>query len=154
MPACVQRAQAGMLVNARGGLFGMLGGTVGADAIQQHGVAFQRETSILGNLVLPLFDFVISKFDDLAAIGADEVIVMISVVEFEHSLAAVELTANKYAGLLELGEHPVNGGQTYIDVFCNQCPVNVLSALVAEVGPPKNIKNLEARERRLQAHIF
>src|SRR5690606_36717553 len=135
-------------------LLGMLGRAVGADTVQQHGMAFEDKAAVLGDLVLPLLDFRIRKFGNLAAGGANEMVVVIPIVEFEHGLATVELTANQYSCLLELGQDPVNGGQHHVDVYCNQCPVNVLSALVAKIRPPKNIKNLDSRERRLQAHIF
>src|SRR5690606_42032738 len=58
-----------------------------------------------GHLVLALFDIGIGELDHLAAIGADKVVVVIAVVQFEDGLAAVELAAGQDAGLLELGEH-------------------------------------------------
>src|SRR5690606_40934652 len=79
--------------------------TVSADAIQHHCVAFKSKVVVLGHLVLALFDIGIGELDHLAAIGADKVVVVIAVVQFEDGLAAVELAAGQDAGLLELGEH-------------------------------------------------
>ncbi|WP_445623215.1 hypothetical protein [Lactiplantibacillus plantarum] len=39
-----------------------------ADAVQHHGVAFQREAVVLGDLLLALFDVRIREFDHFAAV--------------------------------------------------------------------------------------
>src|SRR5690606_24209755 len=127
---------------------------VAADAVQHHGVAFQDEVVVLGHLVLALFDVRIGKFHHLAAIGADEVIVMIAVVQLEYRLAAVELAAGQDAGLLELGQHAVDGGQADLDVFADEGPIDIFGAEVALVGLAEDDENFQAREGRLQTHVF
>ncbi len=69
---------------------------------KHHCMAFQREAVVLGDLVLALFDIDVVEFDDLSAVRADKVIVVIPVVQLEHGLAAVELAARRDARLLEL----------------------------------------------------
>jgi hypothetical protein len=112
------------------------------------------KTFVLGHFVLALFDFVISKLDDLAAIGADQVIVVIPVIQFEHCLTAIELAAHQNARLFELRKNAVDRGEPNIDIFGDQGAVDVFGALVAQIGTPENIEYLEARERGLQAHIL
>jgi hypothetical protein len=58
----------------------MLGGALGANAVEHHRVAFKRKAFFLGNFLLAFFNFGIGKLDYLAAIGANQVIVMIAVV--------------------------------------------------------------------------
>lgn len=117
-------------------------------------MAFQRKTVILGDLVLALFDVGIREFLDLAAIRADEVIVMVAVIEFKHGLAAVELTAYQYSRLFKLGQDPIHRREANIDIFGNEGAIDIFSALMTFVGSAKNIKNLQAGKRRLKAHIF
>src|SRR5690606_39958573 len=92
--------------------------------------------------------------NNLAAIRTDQVIVMIAVVKFEHSLAAVKLTANQDAGLFKLRENAIHGRQTDVHVFVDQGSIHIFSAKMALVGLAKNIENIETREGRFQAHIL
>lgn len=117
-------------------------------------MAFKNKAVFFGYPVLTLFDFSIAELFDLAAIRANEVIVMIAVIQFEDCLAAVELAANENTGLLELSKNAIHGGQAYVDIFGNQCAINIFSALVTKIGTSKNIQDLQARECRLQAHVF
>jgi len=126
-------------------------GAFGAHAVEHHGVAFQSESMVFGNFVLTTFDFLVAEFDHLIAVRADEVVVMIAVIQLKDGLAAVELAAHQDASLFELCEHAVNGGQTDVDIFGNQRPIHVFSALVTFVSASENVENLEARKSRLQA---
>src|SRR3546814_21002976 len=62
----------------------------GANAIQQHGMAFKHKTVVFGDFMLTLFDFVVGEFDDCAAIGANKVVVVIAVVKFKDRLASIK----------------------------------------------------------------
>src|SRR3546814_730754 len=132
----------------------VFGRAIGADAIQHHGVAFQRKTAVFRDFMLAFFDFRIGEFDDLAAIGADEMVVMIAVVELENRFAAIELTAHQDAGLLELGQHAIDRGQPYFDFLADECTVNVFRALMAMVRLAKHIEDLQAWKCRLETHCF
>lgn len=132
----------------------MPGCTFGANAVQQHGVAFQVETFVFSYLVLAFFDFVVGKFDHFAAIGADQMVVMVAIVEFEYCLAAIELTAHENACLFELRKHAIDRSKANIDIFGDQGSIDVFRALMAQVRPAEYIKNLKAWKRSLQAHIF
>jgi hypothetical protein len=68
-------------------------------------VAFQRETVVLGDLLLALFDVRIRELDYRAAIRADQVIVVVAIVQFEDGLAAVELAASQDACRSGRGRH-------------------------------------------------
>jgi hypothetical protein len=54
-------------------------------------MAFKHEALLFGNKMLPLFNVGIGKFSNLAAIGTDKVIVVITVVELENRLSAIKL---------------------------------------------------------------
>lgn len=114
-------------------------------------MAFKGKAVVLGDLVLAFFDIGIRKLNNLAAIRTDQVIVMIAVVEFKDGLAAVELAAHQNASLFELGEDTVNRCQADIDIFGDEGPVHIFSALMSFIGASENVEDFEARKGRLQA---
>src|SRR5690606_18198310 len=73
------------------------------------------------------------------------------VVQLEYCLAAIELAAHEDAGLLELREDAIHSGQPDIDIFGNQGAIDVLRALVAVVGTPENVEDLQPGEGCLQS---
>ena len=117
-------------------------------------MAFERKAVVFGNAVLALFDFGIGEFFDYAAIGANEMIVVVAVIELEHGFAAIELAAHQNAGLLELRQNAIHRSQTNIHIFGDERAINIFGTLVTKVGLAENVKNLQARERRLQTHVF
>lgn len=117
-------------------------------------MTFKHEAFIFGHGMLTLFDFGIGEFNHLATRCANEVIVVIAIVQFENGLATIELAAHENTGLLELGKHTINRCQTDIDVFGDQCAIDVFRALMTLIGTPEDIKYLETGERGLEAHVL
>ena len=76
-----------------------------------------REAAFFGDFLLALFDFGVEELFYAAALQTDEVIVMAALVEFEYGFTALEMMADQQAGLFELGEHSVYGGEPDIFVF-------------------------------------
>lgn len=85
---------------------------------------------------------------------ANQVIVMISVVQLKNSLATIELAARQDTRLLELGQHTVNRGQADIDTLANQHTINVLGAQMALTGFMKDIQDFQAGECGFESNIF
>ncbi len=79
---------------------------------------------------------------------------MVAFVELEDRLARFEVMALQEAGLLELGEDPVNGGQADIHVFGDQQAIHVLGGEVAVLGLLEQVEDLQSGEGCLQADIF
>ncbi len=113
-----------------------------------------REPPILGDFGLPSFDFSIDEFLDLAALDADQVIVVPTLVEFEHCLAGFEMMADKDAGLLELRQHTVDRCQPDIHAFGEQHFVNVLGGQVSDIAVFEQVENFQTGKRRLQSGVF
>ena len=65
--------------------------------------------------VLALFDATVDELLDLAAVQANDVVMVVAAVQFEHGHAVLEMVARHQAGGLELRQHPVDGRQP--DVF-------------------------------------
>jgi dihydroxyacetone kinase DhaKLM complex PTS-EIIA-like component DhaM len=98
---------------------GLAVGAVFLDAVgvDLQRVVVDREAAFLGDAVLAFLDFGVEEFLDLAALQADQMVVVVALVEFEHRLVAVEMMADQQSGLLELGEHAINRGQPDILAF-------------------------------------
>ncbi len=100
----------------------------------------ELETPLLGNALLTFFNFIVKKLFHQSAIQAHQMVMVRAFIELEDSLARLEMVATQQAGLLELGEYPVNGCQTDIEVFGQQKLVHVLGRQVAHGAALKDLK--------------
>ena len=73
-----------------------------AFGVQVEGVFLDEKAAVLGDFFLAPFYFFDEKFFDPATIDADQVVVVLSSLDFKHGLAGLEMVAFKEAGLLEL----------------------------------------------------
>src|SRR6267378_7858794 len=99
----------------RSALVGTVG--LGAVGVKLKGVVANRKPAFLGYLGLALFDFRVVELLDASAGEAHQVIVVAALVQLEHGLARLEMVALEDAGVLELGEHAVHGGEAYIQAI-------------------------------------
>src|SRR5690606_24560152 len=103
-----------------------------------------------GDLALQALDVGVEEFLDPAAAQADQVVVVVPLVEFEHRLAGLEVAALEQACLLELGQDPVDRRQADLVVLGEQFLEDVLGTHVALAAGMEDFENLQARQRRLQ----
>src|SRR5690606_6267401 len=136
------------------GLAAMLGLAVATNAIKNHGMAFQHKVIVLGDFELTLFNFRVGELDHFPANGTYQVVVVIAIVQFINSLAIIKLAAGQDAGLLELREHPVDSGQTDIDVFGNKQTIHIFGTQVTNFCFAEDIQDLEPRESGFETHAF
>ena len=149
-PLEVLAGAAGVLPCCR--LVGAVG--FGAIHIQVKSVRTHAEAAFCGDPVLPVLDLGIEELLDVAALQADQVVVVVAFVQLENSLAGFEVMAFEQAGLFELGKHPVNRGQADIHVFGDEQAIDVFGGQVAVFGFLEKIEDLEPRESCLQADTF
>jgi len=112
------------------------------------------KTTFLRNLDLALLDFLIEEFLDLAAIQADQMVVVRTFVQLEHRLAGFEVIALQQAGLLKLRQHAIDRGQADIQVVIQQNTVHVLGAQMTHFGIVEDVENLQTGQRRFEAAGF
>jgi hypothetical protein len=91
-------------------------------------------------------DLGIEKLLHPAAVQADQVVVVLAFVEFVDRLARLEIAAREQAGLLELHEHAVHGGQADVGVIFQQDAVDVFSRHVPALGVLKDLEDLQSRQ--------
>lgn len=109
------------------------------------------EAALVDDLPLALLDFRVHELDDFAGIDANHVVVVAAVGKFEDSMTAVEVVANHQAGGLELGQHAIDSGQTYVLARLHQRFVDILGAHVALLGGIEHLEDLDARQRDFQS---
>src|SRR5690606_640439 len=139
---------------------GLLVGAVrlGAVGVEIERVFGDGEAAFLGDLGLALLDFGVVEFLDLAALHADQMVVVLAFVELEHGLAGLEVMALQQARLFELGQHAIDRGQADVDILGDEVTVDVFGRHVPVarivVGLLKQIQNPESGRRGLEADIL
>jgi hypothetical protein len=77
-------------------------------------VLLELKSEVFSNIALPFFNGFVYKFLDMAAINADQVVMMLSLIELIDSpaipFAGFEMAAQKQASLFKLGKNPINSG--------------------------------------------
>lgn len=119
--------------------------------VQRQRMVGDFKTAFLCDPDLAFFDFFVKKFLDLAAIQAHQMVMMRTFVEFEHGLAGFKVIALQQAGLLELRQHTIDSCQTDVQIVCEQHFVDVFRTQVTHFGVLKNVENLQAGQRGLEA---
>lgn len=114
------------------------------------------ETAVLGDLELPLLDGRIVELLYLAALQADQVVVVTTLVEFEDGMPGIEVMPPQQAGLLELRQYPIDSGETDVHVILGQVTVHILRAQVAAWRVDRlleQVEDLDARDGGLEPDI-
>ena len=110
-----------------------------------------RKTELLGYGVLAAFDFFIEKFLDMAAIEANQMVMMRAGIELEDCLAGLEMVTMKQASLLELRQYAINSCQTDIHIFGKQYFIDIFRAQVPYRTVLENFQYLQSRQGGFQA---
>ena len=82
-------------------------------------------------------------------------VVVLSFIQFENRLAGFKMVTLQQAGLLELGQHAIHGGQPDVHAVGQQVAIHILCrdmarrALILQLV--KEVENLQARVRCLEA---
>jgi len=117
-------------------------------------VVVQLEAARRRHRALALLDLGVVELLDAAAVDADEVVVVLALVELEHRLAALEVAAREDPGLLELHQDAVDRRQADVGVLGEEDAKDVLGAHVALLRVLEDLEDLDARQRRLQAAVL
>src|SRR5690554_880838 len=102
------------------------------------------------DLVLDLLDSLVEKFDHLARIEADHVIVVIAIRELEDRRAPFEIVPGHEAGTLELREHAVYRGKTELLAGVEQRAIDAFGREMTLFALLEDLEHLQPRRRYLQ----
>ncbi len=113
-----------------------------------------REAPLLGNLGLAVFDLGVKELFHVSTLQTDQMVMMGSLVEFKHGLAAFEMMTDQQAGLFKLGQHPVDGGQTDVHAFLLKTAVDFFRTQMAGVAGFKQGQHPEAGKGGFQSDVL
>ena len=101
--------------------------------------------------VLARFDLFVVELFHVAAVKTDKVVVVRAGVELVDGLAGLEVVAVQQAGLLELGQDAVDGGQADVHIVGQQDLVDILRRQVPYGAVLEDFQDFQARQGGLQA---
>lgn len=125
-------------------------GTVrpGTVAVDDQGVIVDVVSLAGGDRLLAIFDGLVKKLLDVTALHANDVVVVLATLQFEHRVPAFEVMTDHEPGGLELGEDPVDRREADLFVRFKQCLVDVFRAHVTSVAAFKDFEDLQAWQCR------
>ncbi len=92
------------------------------------------EATLLSRFTLAFLDFFIAELLHPATLQADDVIMVIAVIQLKHRLVCFEVMPYQQPGLLKLGEHTIYRGQSYVLAGRQQLPIDIFSRQVAPLA--------------------
>ena len=107
-----------------------------------------------GDGLLTLLDFGVEKFFHFPAFGANQVVMVLAFVQLINGFATFKMAATQNAGLLELGQDPVNRGQTNVGVLQQQGSEDLLGAQMPLFAALKQLQNFESGQGGFQPGVF
>src|SRR5437879_5808990 len=113
-----------------------------------------RKAAFGGDTDLALLDLGVVKLFDAPALHAHQMVVMAALVQLEHRLVGLEVVALQDAGLLELSEDAVDGGEAYVQSLSDESPIDVFGRQVAHLAVLEKLQDSQPRARGLQAAGF
>jgi len=93
---------------------------------------------------LALFDDLVDELHDLAALDADQVVMVSAAVDLEYGLAAFEVVPANQSHRFELSQHPVDRGQPDLLAILQQHPIHILGGDMAFIAPFQQGQDLYA----------
>ncbi len=111
----------------------------------------QFETMFFRDGMLASFDFLIEKLFNVPALQTEQMVVMAAPVEFVNRLVIVEVMPDQNAGMLELGQHPIHGGQSHIHAIGKQETIDIVGGQMTLIGLFEQGKNFHARSGDFQS---
>jgi hypothetical protein len=82
--------------------------TLRTDAVKAKRVISQYKVLFPGNFILQYFNRFLLKLLYLSTLDADEMVMMVSLVQFENRSTPLEMMTYNQAGVFELSKDPVN----------------------------------------------
>jgi len=123
-------------------------------AVKCERMVLEGKAQIAGHALLALLDFGIDEFLDPTALQADEVVVVLALVEFKQGSSRLEIGPLQDAGLLELHQHPIHCRESDIAVVGQQLAVDVLGAHVPHASLLENLEDFQAGHGGFEAKAF
>lgn len=115
----------------------------------------QNKISLLSDFSLECFDGGILKLFNLAALNANQMIMVVTPIHLEHGVAALKMMADDQPCRLELSEDAIDRGQTDLLTLADQGFEDFFCTQVTALGPLtlQNFQDLDSGEGDLKSRI-
>jgi hypothetical protein len=110
--------------------------TVKVQAVVRQAYAMTRR-----DFTLARFDGIIAEFNDLAAIEADQVIVVLLLGQFENRFTAFEIMTGNNARVIKLVQHAIDGSQPNLFTHVDKTFIKVFRTDMVIVWTLKHFKD-------------
>jgi hypothetical protein len=118
--------------------------------VQGKRVIGDLEAQPVRNRALPLLNTLVRELFDPAAVYADDMVVVRTLVQFENGRATFKVMTGHESGRFELSQHAIDGGEANVLVHFKQAPIDVLGAHVSRLGIREDLENFHARHGDLE----
>ncbi len=112
------------------------------------------KTSFLSNRFLSLLDSLVMKFLHTPAVRADQVIMVLAIIQLIERTARFKINLLQQACLLQLSQHTVDSRQANLAALSDQLAIHIVRRQMTNTGGLKNLKNLDTSGGHLQATLF
>ncbi len=93
--------------------------------VQVQAVVGEADTVTRRDFTLARFDGIIAKFNDLAAVEANQVIVVMLLGQFENGFTAFEIMTGHNARVIKLVQHTIDGSQPNLFTHVDQTFIQI-----------------------------
>jgi len=110
-----------------------------------------KETFPCRDVALAGFDSLIEELFDPSALLANDMVMVMTAVEFEHRLPALEMVSFSQPGIDELGKDPIDGRKPNLLAPLQQRFIYIFGGHVPRFGGFQDLEDLYPRQSDLQA---
>jgi hypothetical protein len=112
-----------------------------AVTVKVQAVVCQADAMTRSDFTLARFDGIIAEFNDLAAIEADQVIVVLLLGQFENGFTAFEIMTGNNARVIKLVQHAIDGSQPNLFTHVDKTFIKVFRTDMVIVWTLKHFKD-------------
>ncbi len=114
----------------------------------------ETDIEFLGDLALTLFDHFVGELDHLAAVEANQVVVVLLSGQLEYRLATFEVVTGNDTGIIKLVENAINGSETNLFTQVDQSFIEIFGAGVLAVRLLQDFQDFDPGQGDLEPGLF
>ena len=137
-----------------GDLFVVLALTCCTVTVEVEAVVGETDIEFLGDLALTLFDHFVGELDHLAAVEADQVVVVLLGGQLEYRLATFEVVTGNDTGIIKLVENAIDGSETNLFTQVDQSFIEIFGAGVLAIRLLQDFQDLDTGQGDLEPGLF
>jgi len=122
--------------------------------VQIERVILDGEPTLPGDALLALFDLGVKELFHPTALQADQMVVVLALVELKHGLAGFEIVTFQQTCLFELCQHAIDGCQADVLVVLDQLAIDIFGGQVLLFGILEQFQDFEPGMSGLEADVL